>query len=54
MTNYLISGVWKDEQKRITHVMLHEIELSESNDGIWSQLPAGKKTNPTKVVQLIN
>lgn len=46
-THYYITGVWKDSQKRITDVMLHQVY----NDGSFET--RGKKSNKKSVIQLI-
>lgn len=46
MATYFISGVWKDIDKRITHVLLHE-----TNEGNYR--PGTKKTEAA-VIRLIN
>lgn len=46
-THYYITGVWKDKQKRITDVMLHQVY----NDGSFET--RGRKSNKKDVIQLI-
>ena len=46
MINFFITGVWKDTQNRITHVLLHE----RRNNSIIS----GIKTSESEVISLIN
>jgi Protein of unknown function (DUF3892) len=46
-TNYYITGVWKDSQKRVTDVMLHLV----NNDGTFNT--RGTKTNKKDVILLI-
>lgn len=46
-TNYYITGVWKDNQKRITNVMLHSVNTDETFR------VRGSKTNKNDVIRLI-
>jgi Protein of unknown function (DUF3892) len=46
-TNYFITGVWKDNQKRITDVMLHLV----NSDGSIKVI--GSKTNKKDVIFLL-
>ncbi|MFD1629788.1 DUF3892 domain-containing protein [Pseudopedobacter beijingensis] len=44
--NYLISGVWKDSNDNITHVMLHLVNDGDS----WSM---GEKTSEANAIALL-
>lgn len=44
--NYLISGVWKDSNDNITHVMLHLVNDGDS----WSM---GEKTSESNAIALL-
>ena len=44
--DYFISGVWKDNNDNVTHVLLHEVE-----DG--NSFKSGLKTNETTAINLI-
>ena len=51
MTNYFISGVWKDTQDRITYVMLHEITNGTATSTF--NFAKGEKTSEAEVIKLI-
>jgi hypothetical protein len=44
--NYLISGVWKDSDDNITHVMLHSVNDGDS----WNM---GEKTSEASTIALL-
>lgn len=44
--NYVISGVWKDLNDNITHVMLHSVNDGDS----WSM---GEKTSEASTITLL-
>lgn len=44
--DYLISGVWKDSEGRITHVMLHRM----TNENSWGM---GNKTSELDAINLL-
>lgn len=44
--DYLISGVWRDSEERITHVMLHPM----TNENSWEM---GEKTSELEAINLL-
>lgn len=47
MATYYITGVWKNDDHRITHVMLHRL----NDNGTWTR---GAKTSEQDVIRLID
>ncbi len=46
MTTHIITGVWKDSQKRITHVYLHTVNPK----GGWN---LGQKTTEAEAIKIV-